>query len=218
MLLRMSTRLSICQRTEIQPKLRRLADHQTGSRRLVVAFRKRGGRTLSFATRWEAKGIDLAKRYVSRITITQTDKPSYWDRLHGGSEVGRINHSEAYSLDCICGNQVECYFSPLGCMVTGQRHNVSARYLHAYSDHAAWIEDHRRLSNGALAFRALGLATTHPVSRHHGGVPEVGRVTKPPSNRHRAVEHYRCPLSYGPLCKHMHVSHQQTTVRRAACI
>ena len=35
----------------------------------------------------------------------------------------------------------------------------------AYAAQAAWMEDHRRLSNGALCHRALGLALAHPVSR-----------------------------------------------------
>jgi hypothetical protein len=31
--------------------------------------------------------------------------------------------------------------------------------------HAAWLEDHRSLDNGALAKLALGLAMAHPVNR-----------------------------------------------------
>ena len=70
----------------------------------------------------------------------------------------RINHSIAYSLDGISTNQVESYFARLRRMIDGQHHHVSARYLSAYAVHAAWAEDHRRLDNGALAHRALGLA------------------------------------------------------------
>jgi hypothetical protein len=54
-------------------------------------------------------------------------------------------------------------------MVHGLHENNSASYLQAYADHAAWIEDHRRLSNGALAHRAVGLAMAHPVSRNWAG-------------------------------------------------
>jgi transposase-like protein len=148
---------------------RRLAEHQTGKRRVVVAFRKRGGRILSFVRRQEADGVELAKQHVDRLAVIHADEASHWDHLHDGWQVGRINHSEAYSLNGICTNQVESYFSRLRRMVRGQHHHVSARYLHAYADHAAWIEDHRRLSNAALAHRVVGLPMAHPVSRNWCG-------------------------------------------------
>jgi len=66
--------------------------------------------------------------------------------------------------------QAESYFSRLRRMVGGQHHHVSARYLHQYAHEAAWKEDHRRLSNGALADRTLKLALAHPVSRDWKGV------------------------------------------------
>jgi hypothetical protein len=50
-----------------------------------------------------------------------------------------------------------------------QHHHVSPHYLYQYATHAAWLEDHRRLGNGALARRALGLALRHPVSRNWKG-------------------------------------------------
>jgi hypothetical protein len=53
-------------------------------------------------------------------------------------------------------------------MIAGQHHHVSARYLAAYAAHAAWLEDHRRLDNGALCHRALGLALHHSTSAWKG--------------------------------------------------
>jgi hypothetical protein len=50
-------------------------------------------------------------------------------------------------------------------MIDGQHHHVSPQYLYQYANHATWLEDHRRLSNGTLAWRVLGLALKHPVSR-----------------------------------------------------
>ena len=47
--------------------------------------------------------------------------------------------------------------------------HVSPQYLHQYAAHAAWMEDHRRMDNGALTQRALGLALAHPVSRQWAG-------------------------------------------------
>jgi hypothetical protein len=54
-------------------------------------------------------------------------------------------------------------------MIRGQHHFVSARYLHQYANHAAWLEDHRGLPNGELAGRVGDLALSHPVSRNWKG-------------------------------------------------
>ncbi len=148
---------------------RRLAEHQTGTRRVVVALRERGGRTLPFVTMHEREGVDIAKRIVSRLATVYADEASHWDALHEGWPTGRINHSEAYSQDGANTNQVESYFSRLRRMVDGQHHRVSAKYLAQYAHEAAWKEDHRRLSNGSLATRTLGLALHHPVSRNWAG-------------------------------------------------
>ena len=82
----------------------------------------------------------------------------------------RVNHSVEYkSDDGACTNQAESYFSRLRKMISGQHHHVSARHLHAYAAHAAWMEDHRKLDNGALAKRAVSLCLEAPVSRNWKG-------------------------------------------------
>ena len=148
---------------------RRLAEHQTGKRRVVVAFRQRKGRTLPFVVRSEAEGVELALQHVSRMATMHADEATHWDDLHNGWQVGRINHSQAYSTAESCTNQVESYFSRLRRMIRGQHHHVSARYLHQYANHAAWLEDHRRLPNGELAGWVGSLALAHPVSRNWKG-------------------------------------------------
>lgn len=144
---------------------RRLAEHQTGKRRVVVAARQRRGRTLSFVVKHESDGVEIASRVVERNARIHADEAGHWDGLYAKFHVGRINHSEAYSKDGICTNQVESYFSRLRRMVQGQHHHVSPRHLHAYAAHAAWMEDHCREANGELATKALALALEHPVSR-----------------------------------------------------
>lgn len=148
---------------------RRKAEYQTGERRVVVAFRQRRGRTLTFVCNQESEGVELAKRFVSRSAIMHADEASHWDALHAGWQVGRINHSEAYSADGICTNQAESFFSRLRRMIRGQHHHVSARYLAQYANHAAWLEDHRRQSNGDLARRIVALGLAAPVSRQWKG-------------------------------------------------
>jgi transposase-like protein len=149
-------------------KDRRLSKNQTGKRRVVIALRERGGRTLPFVSNYEGVGVELAKQIVSRDAVMHADEATHWDALHNGWKTLRINHSEAYS-DEGCTNQAESYFSRLRRMVAGQHHHVSPQYLHQYAAHAAWIEDHRRLDNGALASRALGLALQNKTSRTWAG-------------------------------------------------
>lgn len=148
---------------------RRKAENQNGQRRVVIALRQRAGRTLTFVGTSEPQGVPLARKIVAKGSTIVADEAAHWDALPLDFETQRINHSEAYSLDGISTNQVESFFARLRRMVEGQHHHVSARYLHQYAAHAAWLEDHRRLDNGAMAGRVLGLAMAHPVSRNWKG-------------------------------------------------
>lgn len=144
---------------------RRLKRHQTGKRRVVVAFRERAGRTLPFVTRSEAEGVELAKLHVDRMASMSADEASHWDMLHAGWDVDRVNHSVAYSEHGKHTNMVESFFSRLRRMVSGQHHHVSPKYLYQYANHAAWLEDNRRNSNGANAYAVVEAAMASPVSR-----------------------------------------------------
>jgi transposase-like protein len=145
---------------------RRRARHQTGTRRVVVAIRARKGRTLTFVTKTEADGVDLVARNVLPGSIIFADEARHWDHLSRGFAMGRINHEEAYSnLEGTHTNNAESFFSRLRRMVSGQHHFVSPKYLHQYANHAAWLEDHRRESNGDLTKRVVLNAMAAPVSR-----------------------------------------------------
>jgi len=148
---------------------RRLSQYQTGKRRVVIVFRERHGCTVTFVRKSEAEGVEIAKRIVSRSAVMHADEGAHWDALHSGWQVHRINHSEAYCDGGDCTNWAESYFSRLRRMVDGQHHFVSPKYLHQYASHAAWLEDHRRLDNGAIAYRALGLPLGSKVSRNWKG-------------------------------------------------
>jgi transposase-like protein len=149
---------------------RRRAANQTGKRRVVVALRERGGRTHTRVVGSEAEGLAIAKTIATKGTVFYADEATHWDALHLNLVAHRINHSEAYSYgNGINTNQVESYFSRLRLMVGGQHHHVSPQYLYQYANHAAWLEDHRRRSNGANAFSILGGALNHPVSRVWAG-------------------------------------------------
>jgi transposase-like protein len=149
---------------------RRRLRYQTGTRRVVVTARARKGRTLTFVTRTEADGVDLVARNVLPGSILFADEARHWDHLSRRYAMGRINHEEAYSD--LCGthtNNAESFFSRLRRMIRGQHHFVSPKYLHWYASHAAWLEDHRRESNGDLTMRVVRNAMAAPVSREFAG-------------------------------------------------
>lgn len=148
---------------------RRLAKHQTGKRRVVVALRQRNGRTLPFVLMSEADGVPLAAKKAEKGTVFYADEASHWDALSLNLDAYRINHSEAYSFNGIHTNNVESYFARLRRMVEGQHHGVSPRYLFQYANEAAWKEDHRRLPNGDAFHRTLGLALHSPKSKAFAG-------------------------------------------------
>jgi len=148
---------------------RRLVQHQTGTRRVVIAARQRKGRTLTAVVRSEADGVEFIQAVTANGAAIHADEATHWDVLHNSHPVSRINHSEAYATPESCTNQAESYFSRLRRMVAGQHHYVSPRYLHQYAAHAAWLEDHRRMDNGAACHKVLGLAMAHPVSRNWKG-------------------------------------------------
>lgn len=149
---------------------RRMKENQSDRRRVVIALRERGGRTLSFVRTREAEGVEIARARMVAGAKLFADEATHWDVLEGEYEGGRINHSVSYSDgNGKHTNMVESYFSRLRRMVAGQHHHVSHRYLYQYANHAAWLEDHRRRSNGGNAAALLGGALAHPVSRVWAG-------------------------------------------------
>ncbi|ADP72470.1 putative transposase [Rhodomicrobium vannielii ATCC 17100] len=148
---------------------RRLAENQTGKRRVVVVARQRDGRTITTVTKSEADGVAFVETIVAPGSVLHADEAGHWNALHAKYKTFRINHQEAYSLNGACTNQAESFLARLRRMVMGQHHHVSGQYLHQFANEAAWKEDHRRLSNGEIATKKLALAMAHPVSREWKG-------------------------------------------------
>jgi len=142
---------------------------QNDARRVVIALRARKGRTRTFVGKHEPEGVEIVRRIVLRGSTIIADEAAHWDVLPVHYSTQRINHSIAYSLDGVSTNQVESFFSRLRRMIEGQHHFVSPQYLHQYAAHAAWLEDHRKLDNGAMVHRALGLSLNHPKSTNWCG-------------------------------------------------
>lgn len=118
---------------------RRLAEHQTGTRRVVVAIRARKGRTLTFVTKSESEGVQLVARNVLPGAVVFADEARHWDILSRTFVTKRIDHQRGYSINGAHTNNAESFFSRLRRMVRGQHHFVSPKYLHQYATHAAWL-------------------------------------------------------------------------------
>lgn len=137
--------------------------------RVVIAIRERGGRTRTFVRRTEKEGVEIAMQVVTPDAVLLTDEARHWSRLNRYFDHREVNHSKVYSDHGKHTNGVESYFSRLRRMVIGQHHGVSAKYLHQYAGHCAWLEDHRRRDNGTNARAIVANAMAHPVSRNWKG-------------------------------------------------
>ncbi len=148
---------------------RRLVEHQTGKRKVVVTMRERKGRTLAHVFEHESDSVPTIHASVRTGTVVHADESPSWDALHGFYDVHRVNHSIRFYDDGVCTNQAESYFARLRRAEIGTHHHISGRYLGAYAREMAWREDHRRRPNGTLFMLAATAAAEHPVSRQWKG-------------------------------------------------
>lgn len=148
---------------------RRLAEEQTGKRKVVVAMRERNGRTLPFVVAKEAESIPTIRERVAFGSTVHADESRAWDALHAHYDMRRVNHSvEFKSRDGACTNDAESYFARLRRAEYGVHHRIGNR-LGAYASEMAWREDRRRRSNGQQSNEIASLALSHPVSREWAG-------------------------------------------------
>jgi transposase-like protein len=148
-------------------KDRREKANQSDRRRVVIALRERAGRTLTFI-RHKRSG-----RRRDRPRAPRCRRAAVRRRSQPLGCLGRLSTRPAASTTrkptakatASTPTWVESYFSRLRRMVAGQHHFVSHGYLYQYANHAAWLEDHRRRSNGSNASALLSGALHHPVSR-----------------------------------------------------
>lgn len=144
---------------------RRLAENQTGKRRVVVVIRERKGKALTFAFRAEAESIDTIKARVAPGSIVHADEAHGWNKLHDTFLTRRINHQQAYSDGEACTNQAESFFSRLRRAEMGVHHHVAGPYLAAYAGEMAWRENYRRVSNGEQYLMMTGASLRHAPSQ-----------------------------------------------------
>lgn len=148
---------------------RRLRYVQNGKRQVVIAARERNGKTLTFAAKAEDDGVSKLQGMIAPGSTVYADEASHWDVMHARYETKRINHSEAYSANGACTNQVESFFSRLRRAEIGTHHHIAGPYLAAYAAEMDWREDARRISNGEQYLMVATAAAHHPVSRQWKG-------------------------------------------------
>lgn len=148
---------------------RRLAENQTGKRKVVVVMRERHGRTLTHVAKSEAQAVPTIMQRVAAGSVIYADEASSWDSLHDHYEMRRINHRVCYSDGIACTNQAESFFSRLRRAELGTHHHIRGNYLGAYAAEMGWREDHRREANGTQFVKIAQAATHHPVSRQWKG-------------------------------------------------
>lgn len=150
-------------------KDRRLKQHQTGKRRVVVIVRERGGKSYPEVFRSEDQAVSMIRNRVETGSTVYADEAASWDALHASYDTRRVNHSINFKDEDACTNQAESFFSRLRRAEIGTHHKISGRYLHQYAAEMAWREDNRRKSNGELFGLTVAAAMTHPVSRQWKG-------------------------------------------------
>ena len=137
---------------------RRLKEHRTGKRRVVVVMRERKGRSLAYVFRTEDRSVQTIRERVETGTTIYVDEGTGWDELHARYDVRRVNHSIQFVDENCCTNQAESFFSRLRRMEVGTHHHISGRYLGAYARECAWREDYRRTPNGSQYLTLIAAA------------------------------------------------------------
>jgi transposase-like protein len=149
---------------------RRLAEHQTGKRQVVVVARVRGGISVPWVLKNEAEAVPPIKARVEKGTRLMADEAKSWNALHSFFEMSRINHDVMFSTKTgIHTNNAESFFSRIRRAEIGIHHHVAGEYLQYYADANTWRENNRRLDNGTQVQTILRLALAHTVSRTWSG-------------------------------------------------
>ena len=137
---------------------RRLAENQSGKRKVVVVMRERDGRTLPQVFASEDAAVSFIRARIAKGTVVHADESPAWNSLHAKFSMKRVNHQQGYSIDGACTNGAELYFSRMRRGELGHHHHIAGVYFIRYAQEAAWREDHRGISNGDQVHGVIGLA------------------------------------------------------------
>ena len=137
---------------------RRLAENQSGKRKVVVVMRERDGRTLPSVFTSEDAAVSFIRARVAKGTVVHADESPAWNALHARFAMKRVNHQEGYSVDEACTNGAESFFSRMRRGELGHHHHIAGAYFARYAQEAAWREDYRHVANGDQVDGVVGLA------------------------------------------------------------
>lgn len=166
-------------RNRIEDRIdRRLRHNQNPNRRTVMVLRQRGesgkgaDKTLTFVTKSENQKttLSLALKNIDADATIYADEHRAYDTLHGSLLTRRVIHAQHY-----CGpngentNQAESFFARFRRMQFGQHHRMSNLYMDRYANEAAYREDTRRYSNGAIFSDIVSRCAATKVSRDFCG-------------------------------------------------
>lgn len=161
---------------------RRLVFNLNGKRKAVVIVRERDGISLPAVFKNEGRATRFLMSRVRRGTIIHVDDAAAWDPLHAMFVVKRINHKVAYSLNGVCTNGAEGYFSRLRRSEAAHGH-ISGPYLLRYAQEAAYREDKRRASNGELTAGIIAAAMSARPSIDFAGYWQRRKITQRDNSR-----------------------------------
>lgn len=148
---------------------RRLAENQSGKKKIVVALRERKGRTLVQVFRSEAESIRFIRSRLDAGTILHTDAAGAWNQLAAYFDHKVVDHDAAFSQKGVDTNDAESYFSRLRRAERGHHHHIAGDYFVRFAQEAAWREDYRRHSNGEQVMTVAKLALALPPSVDFSG-------------------------------------------------
>jgi hypothetical protein len=110
-------------------------------------------KTLTFVLKSEnqADVTKLAGDFIKPGSVVCADENNAYDPLHAKFDTRRVNHQNEYRADDgTTNNLAESYFARFRRMQYGQVHKFGNLYLANYANEAAYREDTRRQSNGAI--------------------------------------------------------------------
>jgi len=108
---------------------RRLAENQSGKRKVVVVMRERDGRTLPQVFASEDAAVSFIRARIAKGTIVHADESPAWNSLHAKFLMKRVNHQEGYSIDDACTNGAESFFSRMRRGELGHHHHIAGVYF-----------------------------------------------------------------------------------------
>lgn len=138
-------------------------------RRHLVGVRERGAGGESRITVVEGHELNAMKFLEDTIMAgSRIVTDGIWSLGHIGPHETVI-HSEGFSIDGVDTNQIESLWARLQRAEEGVYYRIIGKNLDLYAQEISWREDYRRVANGELWGRLVGIVTAQPVSRRWKG-------------------------------------------------